>query len=134
MSQYEAGPSVSGWAKGGAYFAATMLVLIGIFGILNGIAAIADDGFYLVTPNYAFDIDVTGWGWIHLILGIVMVFAGFALFAGRAWAAVVALALAMLSAVANFFFIPYYPWWSLLIIALDIWVIWALTRPGAVER
>jgi hypothetical protein len=59
------------------------------------------------------------------------VVAGFFLFAGRAWASAVAIAIAVLSAILNFFFIPYYPWWSLLIIALDVWVIWAVTRPGA---
>ncbi len=134
MSQYEAGSDVSGWAKGGIYFAASLMVLIGTFQILDGLAAIIDDQFYVVTRNYTFDLDVTAWGWIHLLLGIVIVFAGFALFARRAWAGILALALAMLSAVLNFFFIPYYPWWSLLVIALDIWVIWALTRAGALER
>ena len=61
-----------------------------------------------------------------------MVVAGSALFSGRAWAAIVALGLAMVSAVANFLFIPHYPWWSLLMIAIDAWIIWSLTRPGAV--
>ncbi len=55
------------------------------------------------------------------------------LFAGKTWAALVAMFLAVMSAVANFFFIPYYPFWAIVIIALDMWVIWALTRPGAVE-
>ena len=57
---------------------------------------------------------MTAWGWIHLILGVVAVLAGFFLFAGRAWASAVAIAIAVLSAILNFFFIPYYPWWSLL--------------------
>jgi hypothetical protein len=135
MSQYDAEPMrVSGWAKGGVAFAATLMVLIGTFQILDGLAAIINDEFFIRISNYTFDIDVTAWGWIHFLLGILIVLVGFALFARRAWAAVAALALAMLSAVANFFFIPYYPWWSLLVIALDIWVIWAITRPGAVER
>jgi hypothetical protein len=134
MSQYDDRPQVSGWAIGGITFAASILILIGVFEILNGLAAIIDDQFYVVTRNYAFDVDVTAWGWIHLLLGIVMVLVGFGLFAGRAWAAIVALMLVMLSAVLNFFMIPYYPWWSLLVIALDIWVIWAITRPGAVTR
>jgi hypothetical protein len=86
-----------------------------------------------VTKNYTFDLDVTAWGWIHLLLGIVVALSGFALLAGRAWAAVVAIVLAVISAVANFFFIPYYPFWSLLVIGLDIWVIWALTRPGVLQ-
>jgi hypothetical protein len=62
-----------------------------------------------------------------------MMIAGWSIFSGKTWAAVVALTLAMLSALANFFFIPYYPLWSLVMIALDCWVIWALTRPGVVR-
>jgi hypothetical protein len=137
MAQYQADtadvPRVSSWAIGGITFAGSMMVLAGIFQTLSGLAAIFDDEFFVVGRNYAFDLDVTAWGWIHLILGILLFTAGFALFAGRVWAAVTALVLAMLSAVSNFFFIPYYPWWALLVIALDIWVIWALTRPGAVR-
>jgi hypothetical protein len=134
MTQYESDrPEVSGWAIGGITFAATMLVVIGIFQALEGLAAIFDDNFYVVAQNYPFDLDATGWGWIHLIIGIVLVVVGYYLYAGAPWAGVVALVLAVLSAVTNFFFIPYYPFWSLLVIALDVWVIWALTRPGAVR-
>ena len=138
MSRTEYGPApdplpVSGWAVGGMIFAASMMVLLGAFQILAGIAAIANDKFYVVGRNYAFDLDVTAWGWIHLILGILVLVTGLGLFASRTWAGATALFLAMLSALANFFFIPYYPWWSLLIIALDAWVIWSLTRPGAVR-
>jgi hypothetical protein len=75
---------------------------------------------------------VSAWGWIHLILGIVVALAGLALWNRKVWAATVAIFLAMLSSIANFFFIPYYPFWSILMIALAIWVIWALTRPGAI--
>ena len=131
MSQYDTGPRPSGWAVGGLTFASTMMVLIGIFQAFAGLGAIIDDEFFVVTQNYAFDLDVTAWGWIHLILGIVVAWAGYALWSGKLWAGVVALILAMLSALANFFFIPYYPFWSLLVIALNVWVIWALTRPDA---
>jgi hypothetical protein len=62
------------------------------------------------------------------------VVTGWSLFARRAWAVVAAIVLAGLSAIANFFFIPYYPFWSLLVIGLDVWVIWALTRPGIVRE
>jgi hypothetical protein len=128
VSDYE--PQPSGWAIGGVTFAATMLVVIGIFQIIAGLAAIFDDQFYVVTQNYAFDLDVSAWGWIHLIIGILLVVTGYFLFARATWAAGVALGVAVLSAVANFFFIPYYPFWAILEIALAVWVIWALTRPG----
>ena len=124
---------VSGWAVGGAVFAATVLMLIGVFQAIAGLVAIFDDDFYLVTRNYTFDLDVTAWGWIHLLIGILLVIVAYGLFARAAWAGVAAIMLAALSAVANFFFIPYYPFWAILVIALDIWVIWALTRPGVIR-
>jgi len=135
MSQYDATrePAVSGWVVGGVTFAGTMLILIGMFQAIDGLVAIVNDDFFVVSKNYTFDLDTTAWGWIHLLLGIVMVLAGLSIFAGKTWSVVVALTLAMLSAVVNFFFIPYYPFWSLLMIALDCWVIWALTRPGVVR-
>jgi hypothetical protein len=124
---------VSGWALGAIAFAATLMTLSGIFQILSGLVAVFNDEFYVVSRNYTFDLDVTAWGWIHLIVGIAVFAAGLGLFARKAWAGVTAIVLAMLSALANFFFIPYYPIWALVVIGLDIWVIWALTRPGAIE-
>ena len=134
MSQYEPERELSGWALGGISFAATMMILIGVFQVIAGLVAIFDDGFYVVTENYTFDLDASAWGWIHLILGILLLVAGYGLFTGATWATIVAIALAVLTAIENFFFIPYYPFWSLLVIALCIWVIWALTRPGATAR
>jgi len=124
---------VSGWAIGAIGFAASLLILVGGFQVIAGLAAIIDDQFYVVTRNYAFNLDASVWGWVHLVLGVVLVGTGFGLFARRAWAGVTAIFLAMLSALANFFFIPYYPFWALVVIALDIWIIWALTRPGAIR-
>jgi hypothetical protein len=124
---------VSGWASGAIGFAAALLTLVGGFQVIAGLAAVIDDEFFVVTRNYAFDLDVSAWGWIHLALGVLLVATGLGLFARRTWAGVTAIFLAMLSAMANFFFIPYYPFWSIVVIALDIWVIWALTRPGAIR-
>ena len=101
-------------------------------GCVRGGIEIAHDDFFSAGRHYVFAINVTAWGWFDLFFGIIIVAAGLALFAGRPWAALTALILAILSAVNNFLFIAYYPWWSLLAIALDVWVIWALTRPGAV--
>jgi hypothetical protein len=134
MAQYEADtPAVSSWAVGGMAFAGTMMILIGVFQVIAGLAAIFEDEFFIVTENYLFDLDVTAWGWIHLILGVVLIFGGYAVFQRKVWGATLALVLAVLSAIANFFFIPYYPFWSLLLIAMAIWVIWSLTRPGALQ-
>jgi hypothetical protein len=135
MTQYDTkAPALSGWAAGGITFAAVLMLVIGIFQALAGLTAIVDDQFFVVAPNYTFEVDTTAWGWIHLLLGIGVALSGFYLFAGSAWAGVVALVLAVLSAVWNFLSIPYYPFWSLLMIALAVWVIWALTRPGALRE
>ena len=120
--------AVSESAVAGYVFAGVMLIVIGSFQAIAGLAAIINDEFFVTTPNYAFEIDVTAWGWIHLLLGLLVAFAGYALFAAKTWARVTGVTLATLSAIANFFFIPYYPFWAILIIALDVWVIWALTR------
>ena len=124
---------VSGWAVGGIAFAGTVMVMIGIFQVLEGLVAIFNDEFFVVTRNYTFDLDVTAWGWIHLIIGIVLVATGFGLFARSTWAGVTGIMICVLSAISNFFFIPYYPIWALLLIGLNIWVIWALTRPNAIN-
>ena len=125
-------PPVSGWVRGGMIFAATVLTLIGLFELITGLVAIIDDDYYVVTRHYTFDLDTTVWGWIHLIIGILMLLTAFGLFTRRQWAVIAAVLFAGLSALANFFFIPYYPVWSIVLIALNVWVIWAVTRPRAV--
>jgi hypothetical protein len=113
-------------AAGGVMFAATIMVLTGLFQIFEGIAGIAKDNIYLNTPNYLFQFNLTSWGWIHLIIGIIVTLVGFALFTGSMVARAIAIALVALQAFANFFFLPYYPLWALVIIALDAFIIWAL--------
>jgi hypothetical protein len=118
---------VSGWTVGFAYFAGAIMILIGIFHVFAGIAAIAEDEFFVIGRDYTYDVDVTAWGWIHLIGGLIVVAAGIGIYSGAVWARTVGIVLAGLSAIGNFFFIPYYPVWAVLIIALDIMVILALT-------
>lgn len=120
---------VSGWAVGGTVFAGVMLLLIGLFHAVAGLVALIDDEFYVVTANYTFEFDVTAWGWIHLIGGIVVALAGIGVFSGSTWSRLTGIVVAVVSILVNFFFLPYYPWWSLLMIALGVWVIWALSRP-----
>ena len=124
----------SGWAAGGLIFAASALTLVGMFQAIQGIVAIANDEFYTRAAHYTFHLDVTAWGWIHLLIGIGVFVVGLGLFRQKSWAAIGGIAFAMLSALDNFFFIPYYPVWSLVVIALDVWVIWALSRAGVAER
>jgi hypothetical protein len=86
-------------------FAAVMMILVGIFQGVAGLVALVNDNFYLATREYLFQFDITTWGWIHLILGIVVALAGVGLLAGRTWARVVG-------------------------ITLDVFVIWALAAHG----
>jgi len=120
-------------AVGGVTFAACMILLIGFFQVIAALTAIFDDNFFVVTQNYTFDLDTSAWGWVHLVIGIILLATGWGLFTGSPVAGIVAIFIVSLSAVANFFFIPYYPFWSILVIALDVWVIWSLTRPGVLR-
>jgi hypothetical protein len=129
-----AGRETSGTAVGFILFAAIMMIMVGVFEAIQGLVGIFENEFYVATRNYLFKFDATTWGWIHLLLGLVVAFAGWGLFSGRTWARTVAIILAVLSAIANFAFIPYYPFWSLLLITLDIFVIWAVAAHGGAMR
>jgi hypothetical protein len=124
---------MSDWAAGGVAFAITMAGLVGVFQIVQGLVAVFNDDYYVVTRNYTFDLDVSAWGWIHIIIGALMLGVAFGLYARALWAVIGGIAIAMLSALSNFFFIPYYPIWALLLIGIDLWIIWALTRPGVIR-
>jgi hypothetical protein len=120
----------SGWAVGWIFFASTMMVIIGAFHVIAGLVAIFDDEFYVTTRNYIFQFDATQWGWIHLILGIVVLLAGFYLFTGSVLARTVGVIMAMISAIAGFAWMPYYPIWGITLVAIAVAVIWALTAHG----
>jgi vacuolar-type H+-ATPase subunit I/STV1 len=110
--------------------AVILMLLAGMFQVLVGLLAVFENEIYVQTRNYLFKFDVTTWGWIHLVVGVVVGLAALGLLRGRTWARVVGIILAVLSAIANFLFIPYYPVWSLLIIAVDVFIIWALAVHG----
>ena len=116
----------SPWVTGLAMFAGILMIVSGLFQALTGLVALFRNAVYLVGVNYLFAFDLTSWGWIHLIVGILVGVAGAAVITGQLWGRLVGIGLAALSMIANFLFIPYYPVWSLLIIALNVFVIWAL--------
>lgn len=118
------------WAFGTILFAGSIMIMVGIFDFFQGLAAVVKSSFYVVAPNYAFQVDTTTWGWLHMLLGILMAVAGAFLFVGKLWARIVTVILALVSAVANFLSIPYYPVWSILIIALNILTLWAVIFHG----
>ncbi|GAB1515265.1 DUF7144 family membrane protein [Actinophytocola sp. KF-1] len=116
----------SNWAGGLVTFAGVMLVVAGVWHALAGIAALFNDDLYISTPDYVYALDLTGWGWGHLVLGLLVVATGGAILNGRTWGRIAGMVLVVLSLIANFVFIPWYPVWSLVIIGLDVAVIWAL--------
>ncbi|MET9731216.1 hypothetical protein ABZZ79_11300 [Streptomyces sp. NPDC006458] len=118
--------SSSAAAGGLVIFAAVMLFISGVLGIFRGIMAIADDDVFVSTPNYVFKFDLTSWGWIHLILGVVAVLVSIGLFSAAVWARVIGVGIAGLLLIVSFLSIPYYPLWSITLIALYALVIWAL--------
>jgi hypothetical protein len=122
-------PEPSGAALGLTILAACFMVVTGILGFFEGLAAIIRGSFFVVLPNYAFNLSATGWGWIHLILGVLVFVAGVALFADQTWARVVGVVLATAMIIANFVYLPYYPVWAIVLIALNAFVIWALLTP-----
>ncbi|MER6025828.1 hypothetical protein [Streptomyces sp. NPDC001851] len=114
------------WATGLTAFGAVMLMLAGLMAIFRGIMAIAHDDVFVATPNYVFRFDLTGWGWIHLILGVVAVVVSAGLLKGAPWARVCGVAIAALIIIASFLSLPYYPIWSVVVIAFSGFIIWAL--------
>ena len=121
----------AGVGAGWVVFAGIMMIVGGFFASFEGLAALLKSGrFYANVPNYPFGANITTWGWIMLIGGIIVLVAGFAVMRGALWARIVGITLASLSAMANFFFIPFYPFWALTVITLDILVIWALAAHG----
>jgi hypothetical protein len=107
-----------------------MMIMIGVFHALAGIVAIAEDDLIVEGADYAFQFDVTAWGWIHLIVGIVVFLSGFGIFSGNVFARTVGVFVALGSAIAAFAWLPYYPVWGVIVIAIDVAVIWALTAHG----
>jgi hypothetical protein len=120
-------PEGGTWASGIASFGATLMIIAGGFQAATGLVALVGDNFFVPnTRGYLFELNLTTWGWVHVVLGVLLVFAGCGVLARRTWGVVVGVTMSVISAVANFAFIPYYSFWSLLIIALDVLVIWAL--------
>ncbi|MFI9111049.1 DUF7144 family membrane protein [Streptomyces venezuelae] len=118
--------SAGGVAGGGTVFAAVLLSVSGVLAVLQGIAAIAEDDVYARVGSYVFEFDLTSWGWIHLILGIFVALTGVGLFKGANWARAAGICLAGLSVIANFLWLPYQPWWALTLMAINVFIIWAL--------
>ncbi|MBT4948650.1 MAG: hypothetical protein HON35_02575 [Actinobacteria bacterium] len=117
-------------AVGWTIFASILLIMIGVFQAISGLVAIVNDTFYVVGEVWIFQFDISTWGWIHLLIGLVLALAGFFLFRGAMWARVVGIVVASIAAIANFAWLPWYPLWSIIIITVSVFVIWALSVHG----
>lgn len=120
---------ISGWV-GWVGFGGFMLGLAGVLHIIAGLVALFTDTVYLIGENNLWALDYTQWGWIHIIGGLLALWAASSLLNGNAFGRVVAVFVASLSVIANMLFIPIYPIWSLLIITIGILVIYAVIAHG----
>ncbi|MEU6619392.1 hypothetical protein ABZ926_01175 [Streptomyces litmocidini] len=125
-------PSTAGsWAAGGTLFAGVLMLVTGFMDVFQGIAGIAEDDVYTRIGDYVFKFNLTTWGWIHLILGVIVAITGVGILKGAEWGRVAGISLASLNLLLQFLFLPYQPWWALFSMAISIFVIWALATDEA---
>ena len=118
-------------AHGISFFAGLLLILAGVFQALEALSAIVNDQYLVATPRYIYTFDLTAWGWIHLLIGLALVAIGICLLLGQGWALMAGIVIAGVSAVVNFTWLPYSPFWAILLIAVDLLIIWALASARA---
>lgn len=124
---------VTGWV-GWVFYAGFMMILLGVFHAIAGIAALFNDQVFVAGPHAVWLVDLTSWGWGHLLLGLLIAFAGYAVLSGKTWGRVIGVIMAGLSAIVNMAFVPVYPFWALLFLVIDVLVIYALTAHGSEVR
>ncbi|MGW0037417.1 DUF7144 family membrane protein [Gordonia sp. NPDC003376] len=108
------------WAAGLSTVAAAVLLITGILQFFQGISAVRKDTLLVFTGDYVFKFTLTTWGWIHIVVGVIVAVVGLALFFGVTWARVLAIVVLAISVILNFLWIPYYPWWSIILIVLGV--------------
>jgi hypothetical protein len=123
----------TGWT-GWITFAGVMLIIGGSLGLIFGIIAAINDNWLVFANRGAVSLDLSTWGWVHVIVGAIVLLAGFGVFTGNILARIVGVAVAVVSLIANFLWLPVYPVWAIIIITIDVLVIWALTAHGGEMR
>ena len=106
--------------------AAVVLILAGVMHAMQGVVGLVTNEVFVVTRRWLFEFDVTTWGWVHVVIGLIGAGTGVALLYGASWARILGVVIAAVSVIANFLWLPYYPLWAVIIIAFDVFVIWAL--------
>jgi hypothetical protein len=124
---------VTGWI-GWIWFAGIMIIMVGVFNAINGLVAIFNHAFFARIGDQVLLLNLTGWGWVHLIIGLALIAVGVALFMGQTWARIVAIVLVALNAIAHMLSLTAYPVWSVLVIAIDVFVLYALIVHGNEAR
>ncbi|MCX4763571.1 hypothetical protein OG562_21925 [Streptomyces sp. NBC_01275] len=119
-------PTHGGLAGGGVVFAGVLMLVNGVLAVLQGISAIAEDDVYADLGDYVYKINLTGWGWLLLSVGVVTAVVGGSILRGAEWARLTGILLASLNLILQFLFLQYAPIWSIILIATDVFVIWAL--------
>ena len=115
-------------------FGGTLMITLGIFNVIQGLVAINEEPILMRTADGPVVWDVSTWGWIHLAIGILVILTGAFLIQGAVWARVAAIVLVIVNASTQMIFLPVYPFWSLLVIAVDLWILWAVTFHGREVR
>lgn len=118
------------WMNGYTVFAVAIMLVLGVWQVLAGLTAVVRDGLYATAATYTFAFSTTAWGWLVVLLGVLIAGTGIAVLLGRSWGDTAAVVLACLTMIVNFLLIPLYPIWPSVIIVLGITLIWALTTPG----
>ena len=127
-SRYDLDYSTRGFvADAAASFAGVLLLVTSAFDVLQGIAAIANEDLYAAGTEYLYKLNVSGWGWVHLVLGVLGIAVAVAILRRVAWGQILGIIIAALAMLTNFAFLPLYPWWSLTIILANLLIIWALS-------
>jgi hypothetical protein len=122
--------SGGGGAKAGTMLGGILMIFAGVISFLAGLAMVTKTAFFHFPAGYAYNWTTHGWGWTQLIIGAVVFAAGVCVMLGMTWARIVGVILATLSAISSFLVLPYYPIWSVILIAVDLFVIWALVARG----
>jgi hypothetical protein len=126
-------PTRRGWGHGVVLFAGTLMLALGILEFLRGLTALFENTLFVNTPSYIFALDVTTWGWLHLIWGVVLGAVGGAILAGMLVGRIVGLSIVTIAMVLNFVSLPIYPLWSIVMIALCVFIMWALCAEDSVD-
>ena len=120
---------VTGWV-GWVVFGAFIMIMIGLFDIIGGLVAIIDDDWRVGASGKVFVFDDTAWGWTTLIIGVIVLLAAFAVLRGAVWGRLIAVVMATLNAIAHLSLVRAFPVWSLIVIFLNVFVIYALIVHG----